>query len=218
MISSSSSGVSQLACWVRLEASAHSRSPSSTSWARACWNLATWRCSSMSSRARPARSSPGVASRSSHARPTWRTRHGRCRPIPPPASSTKECSASLRRCHEQFAGVSSSRSASSVAVSGPSTGEQLHDPEPHRVGERRELAGIAQPSVRRSLLSARPSPAASSGASPAAWHCPLRRVVTARPLLGRHASKVIFRKTSCNTSRRLCPRVRLRSSTTSRPS
>ena len=104
---------------------------------------------------RPGRPMPG---------PTDRTRHGRCRPIPPPASSTKEWSASLRRCHEQLAGVSSSRSASSVAVSGPSTVSSSMIP---------SRTGWASAASSRGSLSRRydgpcccSSPAASSGAWP----------------------------------------------------
>src|SRR5680860_921084 len=50
----------------------------------------------------------GDSSTSPHCMPTLTICQGRFRPTPPSASSTKLCSASLRRCHEQFDGVSSS--------------------------------------------------------------------------------------------------------------
>ena len=47
-------------------------------------------------------------------------RHGRERPVPPSASSTKPYFANVRRWNEQLAGDSPTSSAASVAVSGPS--------------------------------------------------------------------------------------------------
>ena len=60
-------------------------------------------------------SSPSVP----HSRASLTTCQGRLRPVPPRASRTNPCSASLRRCHEQFDGDSPSYAAAPLAVIGP---------------------------------------------------------------------------------------------------
>ncbi len=53
--------------------------------------------------------------------PSWRSFHGRRRPVPPSASSTNPYLASWRRWNEAFAGLSPTRSPASVAVSCPAS-------------------------------------------------------------------------------------------------
>ena len=74
----------------------------------------------MSASARDAISYSGSLSRvSPKLMPIVVIRHGRARPLPPPASSTNPYLASWRRWNEQVVGDSPIRSPSSVAVSAP---------------------------------------------------------------------------------------------------
>src|SRR6478672_2102986 len=120
LISVSSSAVSQSIDWLAPDASRHSgASVARRSLART--KRSTSRSTSTRVRVRSARTDSVEPSPSSQVIPRCVACHGRCRPVPPSASPTKPCSASLRRCHEQLAGLSPSRLPSSLAVIGPST-------------------------------------------------------------------------------------------------
>ena len=73
----------------------------------------------MRTRATAAISVSGSACTELNCIPVAVSRHGRDRPLPPPASSTKPYLASCRRWNEQVVGDSLIRSPTSVAVIAP---------------------------------------------------------------------------------------------------